>query len=142
MKILYSFAIFVLAVQTLEGQAVSAPLHDSLPAPAAAEVVYDSTFYEFGKVNQGKMVKHTFHFTNQGPEPYLIREVKTTCGCTVPDWTRDTIPPGGKGEVRVDFDTAGKVGRQLKIIRVIGNSAPSEVMLQLSGEIKVRKKRK
>ena len=88
------------------------------------------------------MVRHTFRFTNRGPEPYIIADVKTTCGCTVPEWTRDTIPSGGNGEVRVDFNTNDKVGRQLKIIRVIGNSTPPEMVLQLSGEIRVPKKRK
>lgn len=115
---------------------------DSLPVHPVTIITYDSSFYEFGKVMQGAMVRHTFHFTNTGKEPYLIEDVKTTCGCTVPVWTRDTIAPGGTGEVHVDFNTGGKSGRQLKIIRVVGNTEPGEMILQLSGEIKIPKKRK
>ena len=143
MKITSLISAFLFAICALRGQIpTSAPAGDSVLSRPVAEIAFDSTFYDFGKVKQGDMVRHVFHFTNKGRQPYFIQDVKTTCGCTVPEWTRDTIRPGGAGEVRVDFNTGGKSGRQLKIIRVVGNTAPPEMILQLGGEIKVSKKRK
>ena len=143
MKMTSLTSAFLFAACALRGQIPSsAPAGDSTLARPVAEIACDSTFYDFGKVKQGEMVRHTFHFTNKGSRPYVIQDVKTTCGCTVPEWPRDTIPPGGAGEVRVNFNTGGKSGRQLKIIRVVGNTSPPEMILQLGGEIKVPRKRK
>lgn len=145
MKMNLFFAAALLLSAALSGQqpapaAMTAPTaKDTLPV---AKVVFDSTFFEFGKARQGDTVRHVFRFTNLGPGPYLISDAKTTCGCTVPEWPKDTIQPGGKGEIRVDFNTGGKAGRQLKVIRVVGNTNPPEIMLQVSGEIRVPKKRK
>lgn len=134
---------FLLAACALLGQIPSSTAaRDSALSTPVAEIAFDSAFYDFGKVKQGETVRHTFHFTNKGNQPYVIQDVKTTCGCTVPEWTRDSIPPGGAGEVRVDFNTGGKSGRQLKIIRVVGNTSPPEMILQLGGEVKVPRKRK
>ena len=142
MKIICPLFVFLITSQTLVSQAVLTPEKDSLQETPAATVVFDSTFYDFGKARQGDVIRHVFHFTNRGPAPYIIQDVKTTCGCTVPEWSRDTVLSGAAGKIQVDFNTNDKVGRQLKIIRVIGNSTPPEVVLQLSGEIKGPKKKK
>lgn len=88
------------------------------------------------------MVKQTFHFTNTGKDSLVISNVKVTCGCTVPEWPKEPIPPGGKGEIKVGFNTTDKVGRQLKILRVIANTQPVETILQIGGEVMVVKKKK
>ena len=123
-------------------QTAEIPQTDSLPAHRKTVITYDSAFYDFGAVRQGVMVKRTFRFTNTGADSLVVSDVKTTCGCTVPEWPKEPIPPGGKGEIKVEFNTADKVGRQLRILRVIANTEPVETMLQLGGEIKVVRKKK
>ncbi len=115
---------------------------DSLPALPTARIVVDSSFYDFGTVKQGAIVRHVFHFTNAGSAPLVISTVKTSCGCTVPEWPKDSVPAGGKGEIKVEFNTADKSGRQLKVLWVVANTSPADTPLQVSGEIKVPKKRK
>jgi len=123
-------------------QSVEIPQTDSLPARPTTTIAYDSAFYDFGTVKQGVVVKRTFHFTNTGADSLVISDVKVTCGCTVPEWPKDPIAPGGKGEIKVEFNTADKEGRQLRILRVVANTEPAETLLQLGGEIKsVRKKK-
>jgi len=114
---------------------------DSLLIRAKTTITFDSAFYDFGTVKQGVMVKRTFRFTNTGADSLRISNVKVTCGCTVPEWPKEPVPPGGKGEIKVEFNTADKVGRQLRILRVVANTEPEETLLQLGGEIKVAKKK-
>ncbi len=136
-----SFVICLLLSGLLTGQAAQLPA-DSLLVRPTAVIAFDSAFYDFGTVKQGTMVKRTFHFTNTGADSLIIADVKTTCGCTVPEWPKQPVPPGGKGEIKVEFNTADKSGRQLRILRVAANTDPVETLLQMGGEIKVVKKKK
>lgn len=140
MKIASFFICFLLS-GALSGQAGMAPV-DSMPARPVTSIAIDSSFFDFGTVKQGVMVKRTFRFANTGADSLVITDVKTTCGCTVPDWPKQPVPPGGKGEIKVEFNTANKSGRQLRILRVVANTNPAESLLQMGGEIKVAKKKK
>jgi hypothetical protein len=80
--------------------------------------------HDFGDIFQGDVVEHTFKFTNTGNQPLLITNIQTSCGCTTPTWPRDPIMPGGKGELKVGFNSAGKMNKQTKtVLPIISNSA-------------------
>lgn len=86
-------------------------------------IQWDKPNYDFGDMKQGERVENTFKFTNTGNAPLIITNVEVTCGCTTPKgWPRDPIPPGGQGELTVAFNSAGKYGRQNKVIKVISNA--------------------
>lgn len=78
--------------------------------------------YDFGDIFQGDVVEHTFKFTNTGNQPLMITNIQPTCGCTTPEWPRDPIMPGGKGEIKVGFNSAGKINKQIKTLPIISNS--------------------
>ncbi len=135
-KIILSLSPFIFFSNPFWAQTVVA---DSLPI---TKVVWDATFHNFGKVKAGVEIEHAYRFTNAGSAPLLISFVIAACGCTVPEWRKDTIPRGGTGEIKVKFNTAKKTGRQLRTIRVIANTDPSETILQLGGTVKVSKRNK
>ncbi len=90
--------------------------------------------YEFGKVNTGKKVEHTYEFRNNGTENVKIETVKTSCGCTAAKYSKKTVPPGEMGFVRVRFNTKKKGGLQFKTITVVyGGDKPT--VLYLKGEV-------
>lgn len=90
-------------------------------------ITFDKKTHEFGDIVQGDRVEHTFHFTNTGNEPLIITNVQVTCGCTVPKgWPREPIPPGGKGELTVAFDSTGKLGRQNKPVTIVSNAVNTD----------------
>ena len=76
---------------------------------------------------QGDKVEEVFKFTNTGNEPLIITNVQVTCGCTTPKgWPRDPIAPGGKGELTIAFASAGKMGRQNKVVTIVSNAANAD----------------
>ena len=57
----------------------------------------------------------------------LITNVQVTCGCTAPrGWPRDPVAPGGKGELTIAFNSAGKSGKQDKPVTITSNASNSD----------------
>lgn len=90
-------------------------------------ITFDKKTHDFGDIVQGDKVEHTFHFTNTGNEPLIITNVQVTCGCTVPKgYPREPIPPGGKGELTVAFNSTGKLGKQNKPVTIVSNAVNTD----------------
>ncbi len=98
-----------------------------------AKISFTEKVYDFGRVKQGEKVTHTFRFTNTGRIPLIISDARSTCGCTVPKWPQEAIPPGEEGEIQVVFNTEGKKNRQKKPITITANTYPSQTTLYLEG---------
>ena len=109
------------------------------PVGPLTTVEFKEKTFDFGKVMDGEIVEHDYHFTNTGDEPLILKKVKASCGCTVPTWPRKPIPPGGKGVIHAKFDTKrrGRPGGapQNKRITVTGNIEGGNVILTLKGLI-------
>ncbi len=99
-------------------------------------IQYESEKYNFGVVDEGEVVKHVYKFKNTGNEPLIISNAKGSCGCTVPTWPKEPVPPGGTGELKVEFNSKGKPGPQSKRVTVTANTTPTETFLEISGEVR------
>ncbi|MEZ4922825.1 MAG: DUF1573 domain-containing protein [Crocinitomicaceae bacterium] len=101
------------------------------------QISFDKMEYDFGTVKEGEQVRHTYKFKNTGDKNLILINVKGSCGCTVPeDWPKDPIAPGETGEIKVVFDSQGRVGNVKKNVRVEANTNPSLTLLTLSGVVK------
>jgi hypothetical protein len=90
-------------------------------------ITFEKKTHDFGDMVQGDKVEETFKFANTGTEPLIITNVQVTCGCTTPKgWPRDPILPGGKGELTVAFNSAGKMGKQNKVVTVVSNAVNAD----------------
>ena len=78
---------------------------------------------DFGDIVQGKKVEHTFVLTNTGKQPLIISNVAATCGCTVPSWPKEPVAPGKSAEIKVSFNSTGKVGKQNSVVRIYSNAS-------------------
>jgi hypothetical protein len=107
-----------------------------VPSGPATTIRYDKDKHEFGTVEEGDVVKHIFKFTNTGKEPLIISNAKGSCGCTVPTWPHEPVPPGGTGEIKVEFNTKGKPGNQSKRVTVTANTVPTDTYLEVAGEVR------
>src|SRR5436190_7164183 len=117
-KYLFLLAVLSFALPTLAQEAK--PAEKKVDGPV---LTWEKKTHDFGDIYQGDKVEHTFYFTNTGNEPLIITNVQVSCGCTTPKgWPRDPIPPGGKGEVSIAFNSAGKMGKQNKPVTIISNA--------------------
>ena len=98
-----------------------------------ARIVFEQEEFDFGTVNEGEIVDHTFKFTNTGKVPLTILSAKSSCGCTVPEWPEEPVPPGGTGVVRAKFNTTGKLNEQKKSITITANTYPNMTKVRLKG---------
>ena len=92
--------------------------------------------YDFGDMTAGDVVHHTFTFTNTGTNPLLITNAIGSCGCTVPTYPKEPIPPGGKAAIEVQFNSSGKEGLQNKTITVSANTEPATTVLTITSNVK------
>lgn len=116
--------LFLMIVLGLASQAFSQASTEKKNGPI---ITFEKKTHDFGDIQQGDKVEHTFYFTNTGNEPLIITNVQVTCGCTTPKgWPREPIAPGGKGELTVSFNTAGKLGRQNKPVTIVSNAANAD----------------
>jgi Protein of unknown function (DUF1573) len=104
-----------------------------------AKITMEETDFNFGSVNEGDVVKHTFKLKNVGNQPLLITDIRTTCGCTVPTWNKSPIAANANDQVEVKFDTKGKANEQVKKITIIANTFPAETELILRGMVQTSK---
>jgi hypothetical protein len=81
---------------------------------------------DLGKVALGEVVNAKFTVENTGDKPLIMGEVKGTCGCTVADWTKESIAPGEKGFVKAQINTAGfSYGPATKGVNIVANTDPA-----------------
>lgn len=105
-----------------------------------AVIAWESQTFDFGDIHQGEKVEHTFTLINQGSEPLVITNVQVTCGCTVPKgWPRDPIAPGEKATILVAFNSAGKFGRQNKVVTIVSNSVSGSNQITFSANVLEKK---
>ena len=98
-------------------------------------MAFEEKAFDFGEVDAGAVLKHTFSFTNTGAVPLIIGDVRSTCGCTVADWPRHPILPGKVGKIPVSFDTKNKNGRQSKPITITANTYPNKTVIYMNGRV-------
>lgn len=97
-------------------------------------IAFEKLVYDFGQIEKGSDAECTFVFHNRGKLPLIVTEVKASCGCTVPVWTKEPVKPGGTGNVKVKYNT-GTPGVFNKSITVYTNDKNNSVILTIKGEV-------
>ncbi|MBQ9440240.1 MAG: DUF1573 domain-containing protein [Paludibacteraceae bacterium] len=99
-------------------------------------IEFVETSHDFGTIpEEGGRVTHTFEFTNTGATPLLISNVRASCGCTTPNWTKEPVEPGQKGIVTATYNPAGRPGSFNKTITVSSNATAETVRLSIHGTV-------
>ena len=98
---------------------------------AKAQITFKEASHDFGTIKQGEKLEYVFTYANTGESPLVISNIQTTCGCTASKWAKTPVMPGKTGQVTVSYNSAGKVGKQNKVITVYSNSINSEERLMI-----------
>jgi hypothetical protein len=96
---------------------------------------FQTVEHDFGVIKEGDVVEHTYSFTNNGFAPLIIQTAQGSCGCTVPDWSKEPIPVGGTGYVKAKFDSNGKPNMQNKTVTVTANTWPKQTVLRFKAMV-------
>jgi hypothetical protein len=128
-KVIFSIVMFALAFTTVKAQDAAVPVN-----PNGPDIQFGKTVHDYGTIIQGADGNCDFKFKNTGKEPLILSNVVSSCGCTVPSWTREPIMPGKEGTIKVKYDTnrIGVIGKQ---ITVMSNAKTERVVLQIAGKI-------
>lgn len=101
------------------------------------EIKFDEEVFDFGKISQGEKVSHAFYFKNVGSKSLVITSASGSCGCTVPEWPKEPIPPGQNAKINVIFNSEGKSGYQEKSITIVTNCEPATRIIKIKTDIVV-----
>ena len=85
-----------------------------------ADITFEKTEHDFGKIPQGEPVSYKFKLTNTGDGPLIIKNVVPSCGCTTPKWPEQPIKPGDTAYIKAVYD-AKQTGAFNKEIRIHSN---------------------
>ena len=97
-------------------------------------IKFEETTHDFEVVNEnGGAVKYDFVFENTGDEPLVINNVRASCGCTTPEWTKTPVEPGDKGIVTVAYNPQARPGAFSKAITVTSNG--ETIVLSIKGRV-------
>lgn len=102
---------------------------------SAQSISFDKTVFDYGKIETGSDGHRYFTVKNTGDKPLILSEVKPSCGCTTPEWSKDPILPGKTAQIKVGYNT-NSPGAFSKIIEVFSNDPNnSRTVLTIKGEV-------
>jgi hypothetical protein len=102
-------------------------------------ISFNNKIWDFGTITDGEVVEHTFRFTNTGTKDLVISSASASCGCTIPEWPKEPIAPGEKGEIKVEFNSNGKKDMVTKDITILANTNPVKTILQIKVFVEKKK---
>ena len=108
---------------------------------AQAEIKFEKLTNNFGNFEESNPVqKATFTFTNIGDKPLVINQAIASCGCTVPNYTKQPIMKKKKGTISVTYNGKGKFpGHFKKTITVRTNGKVEMTRLYIEGNMTEKK---
>lgn len=131
MKNLLSVALVLFFAVTLSAQ-VTTP-----------KINFETSSHDFSEIKEvDGPVTFIFKFTNIGTEPLILQNVRASCGCTTPKWTKEPVLPNAEGEIAVTYNPRNRPGSFRKTITVTSNSESKTDYLTIKGKVIARVKTK
>lgn len=132
MKKFFLLSMFVsMALTVINAQDVK-PETDNTDGP---KIEFAEQEHNYGTLQKGGDGNCEFVFTNNGNEPLILSNVKASCGCTVPTWTKEPIMPGNTGSIKVRYNT-NNIGAFTKTITVTSNAVDQpRLTLKIRGKV-------
>lgn len=106
-----------------------------------ASVAFEKTSHDFGTIQEEVgPVSYEFIFTNTGESPLVISDVRPSCGCTTPTWSKEPIAPGETGTIVAQYNPLNRPGTFRKSITVTSNAETSNAVLYIQGIVQPKPK--
>jgi hypothetical protein len=99
-------------------------------------IVVDRLLHDFGTIGEdGGDVSATFIVTNNTGAPIVLTNVRASCGCTTPNWTKEPIEPGKTGEVTATYNPKGRPGPFDKTVTISTSGNPEQLVVRIKGTV-------
>lgn len=126
-------AIFIFALM-LGANAQKVETQSTTETTSQAEITFEKLEHDYGEVKQNGNGVCEFKYTNTGSVPLVLSKVRSSCGCTVPKWSKEPLMPGQSATITVKYNTSS-VGPINKSITVESNAKTSRVRLLIKGKV-------
>ncbi len=126
--------LILLFILLLSGACGSNEEAEEKNAQAYAEIEFENKVFDFGTLTYDSDGRCYFEFTNVSKTPLIINTVRTTCGCTRPEWPENPVPPGESGRIGISYNTRIS-GTFHKGITVYSNTLDSPSKLYVKGKV-------
>ena len=101
-----------------------------------AAIQFIKLAHDFGDIKEADgSVEHIFKFVNNSNSVLFINDVKTSCGCTTPDWTKQPVKPGENGFIKAVSDPHNRPGSFNKTLTIVTNSITPQIRLYIKGNV-------
>lgn len=112
-------------------------------AQNGAKIEFKEETINYGTVTKGEdSGKRVFEFTNTGNEPLLIRDAKSSCGCTVPSFPKEPIAPGATGTIEVQYNmNPGPISKTITVTTNAINTENGMIALRIKGLVIVKEEK-
>lgn len=124
----------ILTLLTVVALFISAAPSKKVKNEKVAVITFETEVIDYGTIIQNAEGSRVFTFTNTGKAPLIINNVKTSCGCTVPSYSKTPIMPGKTGQLTIKYNTR-KLGSFTKTITVLSNATERQKTLKIKGKI-------
>jgi hypothetical protein len=126
--------ITLVSIFALTGYACSQNAPAAKEDKNAPEISFETLSHDFGTVAYKGNGTFEFVFKNTGKEPLVLSDVRSSCGCTTPEWPKDPIKKGQKAVIKVMYNT-NIIGPFTKSIYVTSNGKTQRVELKIKGTV-------
>ncbi len=115
----------------------------SAEAQSGAKIEFKEETINYGDVYKGiDSGKRTFEFTNTGDVPLIIKDAKSSCGCTIPSFSKEPIAPGKTGIIEVQYNmNPGPISKTITVESNAVNKENGMVALRIKGNVLVKEEK-
>jgi hypothetical protein len=132
MKKILASVLFVIV--TFSISCSQTPATEEKKSVLGPSIEFKTLEHDFGTIEKGGNGTFEFVFTNTGTEPLILSNVRSSCGCTIPEWPKDPIKAGESATIKVIYDTQ-RIGNFTKSITVNTNAQETPIILQIKGVV-------
>lgn len=101
-----------------------------------ASLKFDQEIIDLGAMKEVDGAKKvTFLFKNISKTPIVIQKIESSCGCTIPSFSREPTRPNQSGKIIVEFDPKNRPGRFTKVLYIYVNQSNTPIQIAIKGSV-------
>lgn len=126
--------VLIMSVILLLGMTKIFAQTEEIDSTKLPEMIFEVTEHDFGTIKKGDPCVFDFVFKNTGKSDLVITNVRSSCGCTTPTYTKEPVKKKETGSISVKYDS-NRVGSFHKTVTITSNATNSPVVISIKGKV-------